>query len=319
MPFPLSTVVELEASTSTFYGRLKNGEADYFVSVDAFSGKTKRLGALPAIDGWIPGASALDSEQKRFFLVASQDSQNRILIVNIETGGIIGSSRLSHPIKTFEFDRSTGKLLGLARIDGVERFVSIDPSTGQVAVQADLNPVHQSYSGVFLDSRHDKMFFIGIRQGRDAAWMVDTASESIRELSGHSIGLNEHLIQSFKESGAAEAIFTSGAQSCTGIAGYDPRSQIGFIAHFAADFHKTELSLVQIDQDLREKYSLQGVSDLRLWVVGGVRESPASVRTLHAVYRILVDRLGVHFDEIMKFNTGISYNILIHNGEVRVF
>jgi hypothetical protein len=319
LPFPFSTVAEFEASTSTFYGRLKKNGTDFFLSIDALTGKAKLLGKIPPIDGWIQGASALDSEKYRFFLAATQNKQDSIIVVKIETGDIIRISRLSHPIKSFEYDASTEKLLGLARIDGVERFVSIDPSTGEVAIRGDLNSVSQTYSGVSLDSHQNKMYFVGIREGRDAAWEVDTGTGSIRELSSRSIRVNDHLIHSFKESGAAEAVFTAGAQSCTGIAGYDARTQIGFIAHFAANFPETELSLLRIDRELQEKYSLQGLIDLRFWVVGGVRDMPASIQTLHTAYRVLVERFGVEFDEITKFNTGVSYNILIHKGEVRVF
>jgi hypothetical protein len=210
-------------------------------------------------------------------------------------------------------------LLGLARIDRAEKFVSLDPSTGKVAIRSDLSSVNQTYPSVFLDNHHHKLYFVGIQEGRDVAWEVDTGTGSLRKLSSRSVGLNEHLVHSFKETGVAEAIFTSGVQSCIGIAGYDAESQIGFIAHYAAGFPEIEPSLIHIDRELREKFGLQGLIDLQFWVIGGVREIPASVQTLHDVYSVLIDSFGVDFDEITKFNTGVTYNILNHKGSIVVF
>jgi hypothetical protein len=312
-------VAELETSTSTFYGRIKKNGSDFFASIDAHSGYIKLLGKLTSIASWVRKASALDSDKNRFFLAASHNRKECIITIEIETGEVIRSVPLSHPIKAFDYDPDTEKLLGLARIDGAEKFVSIDPGNGKVDIRSDLSSVNQTYSSVFMDSHHHRLYFIGIQKGRDAAWEVDTGTGSLRKLASRSVGLNEHLVHSFKETGVAEAIFTAGVQSCIGIAGHNVESQIGFIAHYTAGFPEIESSLIRIDRELREKYGLQGLIDMRFWVVGGVREMPASVHTLHNVYSVLIESFGVDFDEITKFNTGVSYHILNHEGAIVVF
>lgn len=57
---------------------------------------------------------------------------------------------------------------------------------------------------------------------------------------------------------------------------------------------------------------------MKLTVVGGVRDHPGSVKNLKLVYTLLMEKYGFDYDELASFNTGVSYNIVIHNGEVNV-
>ena len=58
---------------------------------------------------------------------------------------------------------------------------------------------------------------------------------------------------------------------------------------------------------------------MKLLVVGGVRTNRNSVNNLMTVYTQLVNKYNVNYNEITRFNTGISYDIVIYNTEVKVF
>ncbi len=58
---------------------------------------------------------------------------------------------------------------------------------------------------------------------------------------------------------------------------------------------------------------------MRLSVVGGVRDNPDSKKMLMSIYARLVERYGIEYDEIAKYNTGTSYTIMIADGRVKIF
>ena len=319
LPFPFSSVVEYDSSASMFYGHLRKDGFSYFACIDSVTGKTTLLGKLPPIDGWVREASALDVDNQKFFFIGLLKGKYNIFVVDTQTGHIINSSALAHPVKGIEYDPSTKLLLGLSFFSGIERFVSVNPSTGEILTKVEIPSVESTHSGVLLDIDNHKFFFLGSWKRRDHLYVISTKTGSMNELKGQSTGVNEYIIQSFKKGVTTATIFTSGVQSCTAIAGYDKESDVGFIAHYAPSYKEIERSLFRIDREVKEKNNNRGLKNMKLFVVGGVRGDPNSVKNLVLVYTTLVEKFGINYDEIAKFNTGISYNIVIYEGEVKVF
>jgi len=149
--------------------------------------------------------------------------------------------------------------------------------------------------------------------------VIDPASDSLAKLDGTGVGLDEYKIQSFREAPSMKTVFTSGVQRCTAIAGYDPEIRVGFIAHFRPSYKEKEQALMRIDREIRERHKSQGIKDMNLFVVGGIKDDPESVANLIDVYEIIVNKFGITQDDISKFHSGISRNIAIHNGKIKVF
>lgn len=316
---PFSTVAEYDSSTSFFYGRQRQNGSDYFTSVDSRTGKTTMLRKLPSYDNWIRGASALDSENHKFFFVALLNRKYHINTVDTGTGQIVESSVLSHPLKAIEYDPSSELLWGLSYCSGVERFVSVNPTTGIVITKIEMPEIKRIHSGILLNLNQQKFFFIGTWENRDHVCVVGPTTDSLVKLKGVSVGLDEYKIQSFSEDPSTETLFTSGVQRCTAIAGYDPVASVGFIAHFRPDFKDKEGTLLRINLEINEKYKSQGMKSMKLFVIGGVADDSESVRNLSDVYTILIEKIRIDSGDISKFHTGISYNVVIHDGEIIVF
>jgi len=316
LPYPFSAVAEYDEKTATFFGRIKIGDLSYLASVESRTGKMTTLTELPSFDGWYSGASALDIDKKRFFFIASLKRENYLCVVDIAARQVAKSLLLSDPVKNIEFEPSNKSLLGLSNI-GIDRFVSIDLHTGNVKELSKLGIIEGTGSGALLDG--DNFFFIGSWGGKTHICIVYAKTGIMTELSGKYIGLNEYMVESFKENGDVDALFTHGVQSCTAIAGYDPDSGVGFIGHFTPRYRNIEKALFDIDKTIREMRNNRGLKDMKLFVVGGVRDNEDSVQNLMTVYGQLVEQYGVRYSEIKKFNTGISYTIIIHNGEVKIF
>ncbi len=108
-------------------------------------------------------------------------------------------------------------------------------------------------------------------------------------------------------------------QDCTAIAGYDSESGIGFIAHFSPSYKKIDIALLKIEKIIQEISRDKCLKNMKLFVVGGVRNNHDSVNNLRTVYKLLIERYGVNCDEIIKFNTGVSRSIMIHDGKIKIF
>ena len=316
LPYPFSTVVEHDTTTSTFFGRVKIDGFDYLASIASDTGKPIILSKLPSFGGWLRGASALDIDNQRFFFIALSSGIPVLCVVDIARKKVVGSHVLSHFVKNIEFDPLTGSLLGISRSD-VERFVSIDPNTGNITEINELTLVKSTGIGAFMEG--ENFYFVGSWGGRDHFCVVDRKTGSMKELSGESIAANEYSVKLLKAGVGNDVLFTRGVQSCTGVAGYDSDSGIGFIAHFTPNYGKIDEAFVEIDGMIQEIANDRGLEHMKIVVVGGVRDNQNSTSTLMAVYSQLVERHGVSFDDITKSNTGVSHTIVIHNGESKIF
>lgn len=319
LPYPFSTVAEYDPLTSLFYGRLRMGEFDYFASIHSITGERILLDKLPSYDGWGRGASALDIKNHRFFFIAYLKGKQHLIVVDTKNGQVINSAVLSQPIRAIEFDPSSGKLLGLSTVSGTVSFVSFNPSTASISTISKISLVKRIHPAAYLDTENHKYFFIGSWKDSHYVCVVDTKSGMMKTLSGKYVGLNKYTVKSFKKDKTPRAIFTSGVHSCTGIAGYDSQSDIGFIAHFSPKYKRIEPLLSKIDKEIKTINNKRGLQHMKLFVVGGVRTKHNSVNNLMTVYTQLVKQYNVNYDEITRFNTGISYNIVIYNTKVKVF
>jgi hypothetical protein len=316
LPYPFSTVAEFDKTASTFYGIIRVDRENFFASVNIITGKTILLNKLPSFDGLFRNASALDEASNIFFFIAISKGKPHLCIVDIKTGHLIKSLPLSDSVRIMKFDPQSKSLLGIARF-GHDRFVSIDPDTGKVTALSKLPPIRSFGAGALLEGSN--LIFIVYRKDREHVCAVDIKTGAMKELSGEHVGLNEYKVKSFNKSKNAGILFTTGVQSCVAIAGYDPESSAGFIAHFTAGHDNIDKALSEIENNVRRITNNRGLKNMKLYVVGGVRDLQDSRNTLMFVYTQLVDRYGVNFDEITKFNTGISHTIIIDNGEVKIF
>ncbi len=316
LPYPFSTVVEYDTATSTFFGRIRVDGVNYLASIASSTGNMITLSKLPSFDGWFRGASALDINNQRFFFIASLEGKLHLCIVDITTGQIIKSLVLSHSVKNIEFDPLTKSLFGISHF-GADKFVSIDLNTGKIIEISELTLIKGTGSGAFLEGNN--FFFVGYWEGKYHVCVVDKKTGIMKELLGKSIGLNEYLVKSFKKNEDIKTLFTSGVQSCTAIAGYDSESDIGFMAHFTPNYKKIDKVLFEIEKAIQEISNNRGLKYMKLFVVGGVRNNQDSMNNLMTIYTQLIERYGINYDEITKFNTGISHTILIHNGETKIF
>jgi len=317
-PYPFYSAAEYDAPNAVFYGRIKIGKDDYFAAIRSRTGEKTVLAKLPFFKNWARRVSALDSSGQKFFFAAYPVDKQHLCTVDTRTGRVLQTVALSHPVKAIEFDASSGKLWGLSFFSGVERFVSIAPSTGTVSTISNVSPFKCTNSGVLANADTHRFLFIGTRGHDTHVCVIDTRNGKVRPLPGIYVNVNEYRVVDFKADRTVETVFTCSVQSCTGIAGYDPASEIGFIAHFVPTYGEIGHSLTQIDKEIGKVNNRRGLRNMKLTVVGGVRDHPDSVKNLMLVYTLLTEKYGIDYEEIVSFNTGISYNIVIHNGEVNV-
>jgi hypothetical protein len=139
-----------------------------------------------------------------------------------------------------------------------------------------------------------------------------------KKIIGKGLSLG-YRIQVFDENQHDKVLFTTGAQACTAIAGFDPISRVGFIGHFNYLDVNTEKAIQEIAQVLKELTGNErGLKDMKLYVVGGVPENIKSQTNLVFLYRELVEKYGVKYEQIEKYNSGLSFSIAVVNGKIVV-
>ncbi|MBD3385505.1 hypothetical protein GF407_11340 [candidate division KSB1 bacterium] len=129
--------------------------------------------------------------------------------------------------------------------------------------------------------------------------------------------MDDYRIVHFKENGEIKSIFTTNVQTCTAIAGYEPVSDAGFIAHFSPAFDAIVAALSDINASLQQ-INGNGLKAMRCCVVGSVRDQADSIDYLMTAFAELV-RYGVAYEDIFKHNTGVSRSLFIYQGNITVF
>ncbi len=110
--------------------------ANWLVAINPLTGQVAPVGALSGVP---VGNSALDAATRRYFLpILDSPFTSRLLVVNTQTGAVLGSPLLSTIPSSLEFDPASGRLLGVAFISGSPTLVTIDPVTGQLTPVATL-------------------------------------------------------------------------------------------------------------------------------------------------------------------------------------
>ncbi len=315
-PCSFSSIVEYDATNARFVGRVSIDGSNYLASIASDRGKTKILCELTTFSGWVRGGSAFDKDNQRFFFIAISKGKPRLSIIDITKGRLVKTLALSRYVKNIEFDPSTDSLYGISHAD-VEKFVSIDLGAGEINVLSELPFVKGTGVGAMLEGAY--FYFVGLWGGEKYLCAVDTKTKKMKKVMAESIGVDEYKVKSFKKNKDLQALFSHGVQTCTAIAGYDSESGVGFIAHFKPGYNQIRNAFIEIEEMIRKNGNHRGMKSMKLAVVGGVRGHPTSVRTLKTVYTHLVDHNGIEYDDITKFNTGISHTVVILNGEIKIF
>jgi len=165
----------------------------------------------------------------------------------------------------------------------------------------------------------NKFYFIGNWGGKSHVCTVDIKTGLMKELKGIGIGLNEYHAASLKNSRNTSMLFTSGVQSCTAIAGYESKIGIGFIVHFSPNFKKIDKILLKIKKKIEKINNKISLKNMKIYVVGGIKDNPKSMNNFKFVYKQLIEIYGVDYNKILKFSTGISQNIIIYKDKIKIF
>lgn len=314
LPYPFSSAVEYDTASLSYWGRIRVSGSDYFVRIHSVSGKTNLVNRLPLLDGWSRGVSAIDIIGQKFYFVASKELNYRLYTLDMTSGEVLNSVILGDIIRNIEFDPVTHKLLGILRSDSY-KFVSLDPKSGDIKVISDLSLITCITSKAILQG--NEFYFIGCCGNEQQLQIIDIRTGLTGHIPSLKVDVDEHRVVNFKENHEIEAIFTTNVQSCTAIAGYDPVSDTGFIAHFSPAFDAIATALSDINASLRQLNG-DGLKSMRCCVLGGVRDQADSVDNLMTVFAEL-ERYGVAYDKMMKHNTGVSHSLFLYEGNIRVF
>ncbi len=315
-PYPFSTIVEFDPGTSTFYGRIKINKENYIASINHHTKKMKLLTKLPLFDGWYPSVSALDSKEKRFFFIVSFKKKPHLFTINTVTGKILNILALPHIVTNIVFDPLKKTILGIAHFNG-EHLVSIDLSTGKLSKLCELNTIENKISGALLEK--NTFIFVAYKEHKLHLYTLNIKTNLLKKSLSKYIGLNKYEVISFEKNKNLNILFTSGVQTCTAIAGYDPQSNIGFIAHFTPKYKKIDKALMEIEKKIQEYTPERGLKEMKIFVVGGVKNDQDSISNLNMVYSELLKVYDIDKNQIKKFNTGVAHTIIMKKEWIKVF
>lgn len=316
LPYAFSSVAEYDKANGLFYGRMKKGKVDYLATISENTGEVSYLCKLPKFQGWYRSTSALDIESNRFFFMAFKNNILNLCIVNMSFGNKCQLFPIETSIENIAYCPENKKIFGVSK-SGIINFVSIDLNTGVVSNIKELKNI--VYTGVGARIEGSKYYLVGkSKKGIFKLYEIQLNTGAMKNLFAKSVRINEYQVVNFKNNRNKPVLFTNGVQACTAIAGYDENSNVGFIGHFSPKYHDLDNALSDIQSKITSISKSSGISKMKIVVVGGVR-SKKSIENLHSVYKLLVDTYGVKYEDIGKFNTGVSMSLMIHEKAIKFF
>lgn len=319
LPFEFSTIAEHNFRTGEFIGVSSVSGIKNLVSIQSSTGEKRILSRLPALDGLLRNTSALDAAQGRFFFIGLSKDRYYLCSVSTRSGEVDRIIRLAEPVKAIEYDPVGSRVVGFCQLQDVYHLVGINDLSGKIEPLKELPQfTHISSCTKWLEERQ-QLIFIGRQSDNWRLCTLDRGKLNVEILNGFHVGVNEFHVTTFLRDKKRDTVFTTGVQSCIGVAGFDPVKKVGFVAHFSSQYKGILPDLEKIEKMVRVNSGAGDFRRMKFAVAGGVKNNADSVRTLHLLYKTLVKKYGVEFRTIRKYNTGTSHNIAIINDSIIVF
>ena len=154
-----------------------------FVVVDPSTGALNPLSIVGDITvGFPAGASALDSDTHRFFLIRIQSGLPHLIAINTLTGAVDESPPLSPSLFALGFDSVAGTLVGVTQCCP-NQFVVVDPSTGALNPLSIVGDITVGFpaGASALDSDTHRFFLIRIQSGLPHLIAINTLTGAVDE------------------------------------------------------------------------------------------------------------------------------------------
>lgn len=291
----------------------------HFASMDAETGKVKRLSPVDETLKFPSGATALDITGHRYFLVVLSGKAYYLYVYNMTTGALLKRHQLKNRLAFIEYHTPTGKLYGFGRIEGMYRFVSVDIESGKIKKignQKGFTRLHGRSRKI--DEKKGVLLFEGEYKGKKALWGIGLKKGRIKRLNALKADVNEFTVHSFGKGQEMNYLYTFGAANCTAVAGYCRTSGIGFLAHFSPRYEDIAGAFRQIEWKIK-KLGGNGLAHMTLTIAGGRVSNSASLANALSVYRELAQTYNTSYKGERRLHLGLTYSIIMENGKIEIF
>jgi hypothetical protein len=296
----------------------------HFLSLNLHSNEKKILNKFPGLDGLPMLASSLDDTKGKFFLIGHVKEKKFLFVLDVFTGKILKEHELENDVILFEYNRSSGKLFGIAgRMAGGthrQEIIEINILSGKISIIKEIPGLWGiAMIPPKIDYKKNRFLFWGDINGRQKLIGADISSGEISIVDSNQIDINSYRIHSFDSNQLVNTIHTCSIQTCTGIVGCSKKHKVGFILHILPDVENNISSILQeIDLGLK-KLTGSGLSKMEIRVVGGIKDNSDSFYTVISVYRELLVNYRVKYERSKVYHLGKQYNIILDAGNIDIF